>query len=101
LIASFLSDFANADGSNAHPGVLLLAEMTGVTDRTVKTHLKVLRETGLIGKTKHARMPGQADMYRLTIREINHGTLPRTVLPGASACPSDGTFGFLGPSNPG
>jgi hypothetical protein len=35
--------------------------MGGVSTRTVKTHLKVLRETGLIEKTKHSRILGQAD----------------------------------------
>jgi DNA-binding transcriptional ArsR family regulator len=81
LIASFLGDFANADGSNAHPGVLLLAEMAGVTDRTVKTHLKVLREAGLIEKTKHSRMLGQADVYRLTVPAADHAPVPMRLDP--------------------
>ena len=81
LIASFLGDFANLDGSNAHPGVLLLAQMAGVTDRTVKTHLKVLREAGLIEKTKHSRMLGQADVYCLTVPAADHAPVPMRLDP--------------------
>jgi DNA-binding MarR family transcriptional regulator len=61
LIAEFLSDFANADGTDVRPGVELLAKMAGVSTRTVKTHLKLLREAGLIEKTRHSRALGLAD----------------------------------------
>jgi DNA-binding MarR family transcriptional regulator len=55
LIAEFLGDFANADGTEVRPGVEPLAKMAGVSTRTVKTHLKTLRGTGLIERTKHSR----------------------------------------------
>ena len=81
LIAGFLGDFADRDGSNVRPGVVLLAEMAGVTERTVKTHLKVLREAGLIEKTRHSRMLGQADVYRLTIPGVDHAPVPMRLDP--------------------
>ena len=72
LIAGFLGDFANSDGTEVRPGVELLADMAGVTTRTVKTHMKVLREAGLIEKTKHSRARGLADVYRLTVPGVDH-----------------------------
>jgi DNA-binding transcriptional ArsR family regulator len=81
LIAGFLGDFANADGTDVRPGIELLAKMAGVSDRTVKTHLKALRETGLIEKTKHSRMRGHADVYRLTVPGVDHAPVPMRLDP--------------------
>lgn len=72
LIAGFLGDFAKADGSDVRPGVKLLARMAGVTDRTVIAHMKVLREVGLIEKTKHSRTFEHADVYQLTVPGADH-----------------------------
>jgi hypothetical protein len=81
LIAEFLGDFANADGTEVRPGVELLAKMAGVSTRTVKTHLKTLRESGLIEKTKHSRALGQADEYRLTVPGPDHAPVPMRLNP--------------------
>jgi hypothetical protein len=81
LIAGFLGDFAKADGSDVRPGIKLLAKMAGVTDRTVITHMKVLRETGLIEKTKHSRMSEHADVYQLTVPGADHAPVPMRLDP--------------------
>jgi DNA-binding transcriptional ArsR family regulator len=81
LFAEFMGDFANADGTGVRPGVELLAKMAGVSTRTVKTHLKALRETGLIEKTKHSRALGQADEYRLTVPGPDHAPVPMRLDP--------------------
>jgi len=81
LIAEFMGDFANADGTGVRPGVELLAKMAGVSDRTVKTHLKTLRGTGLIEKTKHSRALGMADEYRLTVPGPDHAPVPMRLDP--------------------
>lgn len=81
LVAEFMGDFANADGTGIRPGVELLAKMAGVSTRTVKTHLKVLRETGLIEKTKHSRALGMADEYRLTVPGSDHAPVPMRLDP--------------------
>jgi hypothetical protein len=81
LFAEFMGDFANADGTGIRPGVELLAKMGGVTTRTVKTHLKVLREIGLIEKTKHSRALGHADEYRLTVPGPDHAPVPMRLDP--------------------
>lgn len=81
LIAEFMSDFANADGTGIRPGVELLAKMADVSTRTVKTHLKVLRETGLIEKTKHSRALGMADEYRLTVPGPDRAPVPMRLDP--------------------
>ncbi|WP_194925808.1 helix-turn-helix domain-containing protein [Catenulispora pinisilvae] len=87
LIAEFLSDFADADGSNAHPGVKLLASMAGVTERTVVTHLKRLREAGLIEKTKHSRMLESADVYQLTVPGADHAPIVMRLDPNGARIP--------------
>jgi len=81
LIAGFLGDFANADGTDVRPGIELLADMAGVSDRTVKTHMKVLRDIGLIEKTKHSRARGLADVYRLTVPGVDHAPVPMRLAP--------------------
>lgn len=59
LTALILADFAESDGSNAYPGVDLLAELCELSNRTVLRHLKCLRELGAVvalprtGKPRH------------------------------------------------
>lgn len=67
-----LATYAAADGTRIHPGEEVLARDAGVSERTVRTHLKRLREEYyLIERTSRGsdagRRGGWSDEYRLVI----------------------------------
>ena len=66
--ALMLATYADPDGSRVRPGTVVMAAVTNTSEATVKRHMDVLRERGLIKKVKqgnrHAR---RADEYQLTI----------------------------------
>ncbi len=72
LIGLALAVYARRDGGNIHPGQARLAKETGLTDRSVRSHLERLRELGLIERTErgvgNAHMR-RADVFRTTIPE--------------------------------
>lgn len=79
LIAYALWDFSDKNGTNAHPGNSLLAEITGFSVVTVKRHMGALREARwIIRVTRSNSHPDRkwADVYNLTIPEsgISQGT---------------------------
>lgn len=60
--------YGDLDGSRIFPGVERLAVVMNVGTASVKRHLRVLRETGLIEKVKQGnRHNGDADEYRITL----------------------------------
>ncbi|WP_069164890.1 helix-turn-helix domain-containing protein [Nocardia altamirensis] len=63
-----MTTYANADGSHILPGVERLARVMCVSEPTVKRNLALLRNAGLIERTKQGnRHAAQADEYRLTM----------------------------------
>lgn len=67
-----LSVYADADGSNARPGVDNLARECGVGPRTILRALDELRRALLIDRTYERRQAGRrgwADVYQLTMPE--------------------------------
>ena len=94
-----LESYANADGSNAHPGVLLMARVLRteggrvghLSEKTVRTALLAGVERGYIVRTEQGRRGrerGSSDVYRLVIPEVD-GALPVTAVTGSG----DGTTG--------
>lgn len=72
LIAYALWDFSDQNGTNAHPGNPLLAEITGFSVVTVKRHMGALRAAQWITRvTRSNAHPDRkwADVYNLTIPE--------------------------------
>jgi hypothetical protein len=72
LIAYALWDFSDQNGTNAHPGNPLLAEITGFSVVTVKRHMGALRAAQWITRvTRSNSHPDRkwADVYNLTIPE--------------------------------
>lgn len=69
LVLLMLETFADyQDGTNAHPGIQVLAEMCGLTTNAVGTALRRGRLLGLIERTDVAnRGGGKADVYRLVL----------------------------------
>lgn len=66
--AFILSSYSSPDGSDIFPGNDRLAHVTSMADSTVRKHLKILRDAGLITRVTAAnRSRGLADEYRLTI----------------------------------
>ncbi len=62
--------YGDLDGSRVHPGVELLARVMNVGTASVKRHLRVLRELGLIERVKQGnRHNGDSDEYRITLPE--------------------------------
>ena len=68
LVALALWDDANADGTNAYPGIARIARRLGRTERCVEICLERLREAGWIERTALA-VPRRrlADVYRLQV----------------------------------
>jgi DNA-binding transcriptional ArsR family regulator len=66
-----LATYADKNGTNIHPGEEHLARVTGLTQRSVRTHLAALRETYyLIERTERGSAGGRrsiADDYRLVL----------------------------------
>jgi DNA-binding transcriptional ArsR family regulator len=71
LVGVTLWGYSDRNGEKAHPGVQNIAVRLNKSPRSVKQHLKVLRDEGWISLTLHASRPGvgrsQADEYSLTI----------------------------------
>ena len=69
LVLLMLETFADyRDGTNAHPGIQVLAEMCGLTTNAVGTALRRGRDLDLIERTDVAnRGGGKADVYRLVL----------------------------------
>ena len=67
LVLLMLETFADyRDGTNAHPGIQVLAEMCGLTPNAIGTALGRGRDLGLIERTEPAnRGGGKSDVYRL------------------------------------
>lgn len=60
--------YGDLDGSRVHPGVELLARVMNVGTASVKRHLRVLRELGLIERVKQGnRHNNDSDEYRITL----------------------------------
>jgi Helix-turn-helix domain len=69
-VAHTLAQHANADGTNAHPGVARLAPECSLSESAVKRHLAALRKAGWIVRTFHASTTGRkgmADCYDLAV----------------------------------
>lgn len=72
LVAFVLATYADQDGSRIYPGVARLAAVTGLSQRSVKSALGVLRGVGLINRIVsggHRGARAFADEYALTIPE--------------------------------
>lgn len=66
--AFIASSYSGRDGEDIFPGNERLARVTGMADSTVRKHLKILRDAGLITRVSAAnRSRGLADEYRLTV----------------------------------
>jgi DNA-binding transcriptional ArsR family regulator len=68
LVAVF--NYTNARGANAHPGEARLADDTGMSERSVRRHLKWLTDNdylikGKRGHGKSAATPAMATVYEL------------------------------------
>ena len=66
-----LASYAASDGSRIHPGEEHLARITGLTERSVRSHLAALRDTYyLIERTEKGSLASRrdyADVYRLVM----------------------------------
>ncbi|MGA5542720.1 hypothetical protein ACPCIR_12785 [Mycobacterium sp. NPDC051198] len=71
-----LQTFANYDdGTNAHPGEILLSETCGITTRAVRSAIKRGRDLGLIEQTAEENpRAGRAAVYRIVLIESTTGT---------------------------
>ncbi len=70
LVAFVMATYAARDGSRIFPGVARLAETTGLSERTVRTALGILRDVGLIERVYPGGRRGTqafADVHRLAI----------------------------------
>lgn len=75
---AILATYANADGSRAHPGEDLLADVLGWKQRAVRSHLALLRRLGLIHRISHGGSKRRlADVYQLTMPDDLPGRLAR------------------------
>jgi hypothetical protein len=70
-VALMLATFANRNGTNAHPGEMLMARALRVSTRTVRHALGQLDAHGWITRThqggKAGSRRGLADVYRLSL----------------------------------
>lgn len=69
-VALNLSTYASRDGSSIYPGVARLSATTGLSERSVRQALVVLREIGLIKRTRKGSTLGRqalTDEHILTI----------------------------------
>lgn len=72
LVAALLAQYADLDGRRVRPGRERLAEEAGYSPRQVDRHLAVLRDLGLVVRTRSGSANGRralADEYRLVIPE--------------------------------
>jgi hypothetical protein len=70
LIGLALATYANADGTNVHPGEKRLMAECQLSERTVRDSLKHLREIGLIYRHSRGSNLGKtnyADVYQLCV----------------------------------
>src|SRR5947199_4243446 len=71
LVAFVAASYGNADGGSIFPGIVRLANVTGVDDRTVKVALSELRKLGLMARVFEGstcgRRGGMADEHVLTL----------------------------------
>lgn len=68
-IGHVCAGYGNPDGTSIYPGAEKLAAVTGYTEKTVRTGLKILRDLGLLERVREGRRAGRAalaDEYRLT-----------------------------------
>jgi hypothetical protein len=68
-VAAYLAQYANADGTNVRPGVDRLSAVSGLSERSVRSGLTVLRELCLITRTRVGSSLGRqalTDEYRLS-----------------------------------
>jgi hypothetical protein len=67
-VAYALANYANRDGSNAHPGTARLAEELATSESTVKRAMAWLTENGWVTITQRGRRKlGEANVHQLTI----------------------------------
>lgn len=78
LVLLMLETFADyRDGTNAHPGIQVLADMCGLTTNAVGPALRHGRDLNLIERTEVAnRGGGKADVYRLILTPTAVGVTP-------------------------
>lgn len=88
LVLLCLADFADDDGT-CWPGIEVLAERTGLTERSVRSHLKRLEDCALL---ERQRRVGQSAVYRISVAPEASG-LPdepaQTPEPEQEIIPSD------------
>jgi hypothetical protein len=79
LVGFVLATYADYDtGGNAYPGEERLAADCNITTRCCRTHLKILRECGLVERRERPHgQRGVADTYCLRM-PADPSTLPRT-----------------------
>src|SRR5436190_23102192 len=66
LVALTLAIYGSRDGSGIHPGEARLARELGLSERSVRGHLRTLRDLRLIVRESHGgSRSGLADTYRL------------------------------------
>jgi hypothetical protein len=67
-VAKTVADYANKDGSNAHPGIARLADDLCCSTRTIKRSLGWLSEYGFLSVAERGRRKlGEADVYCLSL----------------------------------
>ena len=91
LVLLMLETFADyRDGTNAHPGIQVLAEMCGLTSNAVGTALGRGRLLGLIERTEPAnRGGGKADVYRLILTPTAVGATSPLTPPAVGVSAAD------------
>lgn len=80
-IALAMIMWGDFDGSNVRPGNRILAAAFDIEERSVREHLKILRDLGLIEKVGFGRTGGGADTYRLTTPGAGHLAVPMLMDP--------------------
>lgn len=66
--ALFLATYADGDGGRVRPGNERLMRVTGSSDKTIRRHVHMLLDSGLLVKTRHGnRHAGQANEYQLSV----------------------------------
>lgn len=92
-VALVLSIHANKDGTNAHPGIRLLAHEAEVSERMARAALERLRELGLIVRTRRgstAQKRNWADVYDLALPDDLHERVSVEEKPSDGACKGQG-----------
>jgi predicted transcriptional regulator len=68
-VAAYLSQYANKNGTRIYPGVARLSAVTGLSERSVRGALAILRDLELITRTRKGSSLGRqalADEHKLT-----------------------------------